>query len=206
MEELEILKYLHVKLKPPKLQKIVQVSWRVPPQGWLKVNMDGAAHSCLGLADCGGVFNTFQDFFRGSFTIPISKAYTFEAELTAAIHTIMPSLMHGRIDTVAPSLEWAIADVANHPEVQKRIQIELDIVLRHAVIKEVLKAPYDGSSPGPSFEHKRRKDRLIRHPGREQDNDKCMVVGQQPNPLEELGRVLTLEIRVGGVPCGSQRQ
>ncbi|PON50720.1 Cytochrome P [Trema orientale] len=122
----------------------------------------------------------------------------------------------------APSLEWAIADVANHPEVQKRIQIELDTVLGpgiqiterdiqkllylQAVIEEVLKARHGGSSPGPSSEHKRRKDRIIRHPSREQDNDKYVVVGQQPDPLEEPGRVSTPEIRGGGVPCGGQRQ
>ncbi|PON44754.1 hypothetical protein PanWU01x14_264430 [Parasponia andersonii] len=43
VEDLDILECLHVHLKPPNAPKFVEVYWRVPPVGWLKVNIDGAA-------------------------------------------------------------------------------------------------------------------------------------------------------------------
>ncbi|PON33776.1 hypothetical protein PanWU01x14_349860 [Parasponia andersonii] len=88
LEELGILKCLNVKLKPSKAPKIVEVFWRVPPVGWLKVNTDGTTYGCLGLAGSGGIFRTSRVSLKGSFAISIGKAYTFEAGLVAVIHAI----------------------------------------------------------------------------------------------------------------------
>ncbi|PON37487.1 Ribonuclease H-like domain containing protein [Trema orientale] len=88
VEDLDILKCLHVQLKPPKAPRIIEVHWRVPPAGWLKVNTDGAAFGSPGLAGCGGVFRTSRGFFKGAFAVPIGKVYAFEAELAVTIHTI----------------------------------------------------------------------------------------------------------------------
>ncbi|PON88596.1 Ribonuclease H-like domain containing protein [Trema orientale] len=88
VEDLDILKCLHVQLKPPRAPRIVEVHWRVPPAGWLKVNTDSAACSNPGLAGCSGVFCTSRGFFKGIFAVSIGKAYVFEAELVAAIHAV----------------------------------------------------------------------------------------------------------------------
>ncbi|PON78161.1 hypothetical protein PanWU01x14_021430 [Parasponia andersonii] len=88
VEDLDILKCLHVQLKPPKAPRIVEVHWQVPPADWLKVNIDGTAFGSLGLVGSSCVFHTSRGFFKGAFAVPIGKAYAFEAELAVAIHAI----------------------------------------------------------------------------------------------------------------------
>ncbi|PON49250.1 Ribonuclease H [Parasponia andersonii] len=88
LKELGILKCLNIKLKPSKAPKIVEVFWQVPLVGWLKINIDGAAYGCPGLAGYGGIFRISRGFFKRGFAISISKAYAFEAELAAVIHAI----------------------------------------------------------------------------------------------------------------------
>ena len=38
-----------------KLSKEVEVGWNQPPDGWIKINRDGAAQGSPGLAGCGGL-------------------------------------------------------------------------------------------------------------------------------------------------------
>ncbi|PON43417.1 Ribonuclease H, partial [Parasponia andersonii] len=88
MEELQILKCLHVQIRPLKAPRVLEVQWRVSLVGWLKVNTDGAAFGCPALAGCGGIFRTSRGFFKGAFAMPLGKGYAFEAELAGAIHAI----------------------------------------------------------------------------------------------------------------------
>ncbi|PON89627.1 Cytochrome P450, E-class, group I [Trema orientale] len=49
------------------------------------------------------------------------------------VRYIVENVNIGGIDTVTRSLEWAIAELANNPEVQKKLQLELDTVLERGL-------------------------------------------------------------------------
>ena len=55
---------------------------------WIKVNTDGAAFACPGLASSRGIFSNCRGFVHGCFVIPITLAFAFEAELFAATQAI----------------------------------------------------------------------------------------------------------------------
>ncbi|KAK2659082.1 hypothetical protein Ddye_005615 [Dipteronia dyeriana] len=87
-EESQILQRLHVSGLPPKAPHILEVNWRPPPLGCLKVNTDGAAFGSPGLAGCAGFFRTCKGFVKGCFAIPLGVCFAFEAELAAADYAI----------------------------------------------------------------------------------------------------------------------
>ena len=74
-----------MKTPPP---RIIEILWKPPPPGWIKVNTNGAAFSCLGLAGSEGIFHNCKGFVHGCFAIPIALAFAFEVELVAAIQAI----------------------------------------------------------------------------------------------------------------------
>lgn len=41
-------------------KKIVEVRWLRPPQGWIKLNFDGAVKGSSGMAGCGGVLRDWK--------------------------------------------------------------------------------------------------------------------------------------------------
>ena len=57
------------------------VSWNLPAQGWIKVNIDGSARGAPGRSGCGGVFRTSRGFVKGCFSVFLGIKYAFEAEL-----------------------------------------------------------------------------------------------------------------------------
>ncbi|KAK3184210.1 hypothetical protein Dsin_031496 [Dipteronia sinensis] len=73
---------------PSKAPRILEVNWRPPPPGCLKVNTDGAAFGSPGLAGCAGVFRTCRGFVKGCFAIPLGVCFAFKVELVAAVHAI----------------------------------------------------------------------------------------------------------------------
>ncbi|KAK2638050.1 hypothetical protein Ddye_025845 [Dipteronia dyeriana] len=80
MDELQTLQRLYVSGRPPKASRILEVNWRPPPPGCLKVNTDGVAFGSPGLTGCAGFFRTCRDF--------VKDCFAFEAELAAAVYTI----------------------------------------------------------------------------------------------------------------------
>ena len=64
------------------------VSWNLPAQGWIKVNIDGSARGAPGRSGCGGVFRTSRGFVKGCFSVFLGIKYAFEAELTGKITVI----------------------------------------------------------------------------------------------------------------------
>ena len=86
--DLIIIKNLNVKVNPPKVPRIIEVCWRGPPPGWIKVNTDGTTFGSPGLAGSIGLFHTYRGFVKGCFAISIDIAYAFEVENVAAIHAI----------------------------------------------------------------------------------------------------------------------
>ena len=88
IDELQILHSLRIVGRPSRAPRIIEVLWKFPSPGWIKVNTDGAAFGSPGLAGSAGVFRNCRGFIRGCFALPIGIAYAFEAELVAAIHAI----------------------------------------------------------------------------------------------------------------------
>ena len=68
--------------------RVIEVCWSPPPPGWIKVNTDGAAFGCPGLAGSGSIFRNCRGFVHGCFAIPIGVDFAFEAELVASIQAI----------------------------------------------------------------------------------------------------------------------
>ena len=88
VDELAILHTLHISCHPSKAPRIIEVLWKPPTLGRIKVNTDDAAFGCLGLAVFGGIFRNCRGFVHGCFVIPIGLAFAFEAKLVATIQAI----------------------------------------------------------------------------------------------------------------------
>nr|KYP56578.1 hypothetical protein KK1_002821 [Cajanus cajan] len=72
----------------PKQQNIIQVDWHLLV-GFIKCNMYGSAHGCLGHAAYGGIFRDHTSAFLGEFSIYIRIKSTLNVKLMVimlAIH------------------------------------------------------------------------------------------------------------------------
>lgn len=67
---------------------MVDVLWRPPPAGTVKVNIHGSVVGSPSAASIGGVFRGLNAAFLGSFVQNIGIATAFTAELTAAMYAI----------------------------------------------------------------------------------------------------------------------
>lgn len=83
--DLHTLRKLGVLGLPWKAPKILYVLWKFLAPNWLKLEIDGKAKGCLGLANGGGVFKNCQGFICGYFMIPLGFLMAFEAELLTTI-------------------------------------------------------------------------------------------------------------------------
>lgn len=86
--ELTILKSLRVTGHPGKALTILQVDWRPPPCGWIKVNTDGAARGTPGHAGGGGIFRDRSGAILGCFAAYYGITCALEAEISAAMFAI----------------------------------------------------------------------------------------------------------------------
>ena len=84
-EDLITLHNLGVKGRPANSPAIIQVRWNFPPQGWTKVNIDGAAKGAPGKAGCGGIFRNCRGFIKGCFSFHLGIRFAFEAEIMGFI-------------------------------------------------------------------------------------------------------------------------
>jgi hypothetical protein len=58
MSEFTILKFFKVNLHRPKAQRILEVIWQPPLNGWIKCNTDGTSLGNPGLSACAGFSKT----------------------------------------------------------------------------------------------------------------------------------------------------
>ena len=88
MEDFIILHKIGVFDNHPAGPNIAQVSWNLPPNSWIKVNIDGSARGTPGHAGCGGIFRTCRGFIKGSFSYYLGINFAFESELMGFILAI----------------------------------------------------------------------------------------------------------------------
>ncbi|XP_019450654.1 PREDICTED: uncharacterized protein LOC109352924 [Lupinus angustifolius] len=74
---------------------ITEVRWLPPPQGWIKVNSDGAAHGHPGHAGGGGIFRDSNEDMLGCFAAYFHIHDSLFAELHAAIMAIQIASLKG---------------------------------------------------------------------------------------------------------------
>ena len=81
MQDFVVLKEFSTTRHPYKFFDPKPVIWSTPRPGWVKVNIDGASLSPLGLASNAGIFKDSQGVFLGTFSHNIGVANAFRAEL-----------------------------------------------------------------------------------------------------------------------------
>ncbi|KAK4272285.1 hypothetical protein QN277_020866 [Acacia crassicarpa] len=59
---------------------VQQVSWRCPPLGWTKLNVDGSASSATHIARCGGVLRDVAGNWLAGFSVSLGCCDPYEAE------------------------------------------------------------------------------------------------------------------------------
>lgn len=94
ISDLAIFCKIGVQGVPLKAPKIIPVHWTSPSPGWIKVNIDGAANGCPGLASCGGIFRSHCGFFKRGFTSPLRITYAFEFELMVVIKVVDYAILY----------------------------------------------------------------------------------------------------------------
>lgn len=87
-DDLTRLHMLHIYGTPRKALRIIQVDWRPPHLGLIKVNTDTSWQGQLGVSACGGIFKNFQGFVVGCFSQNLGRGFAFEAEIIAAMLAI----------------------------------------------------------------------------------------------------------------------
>ena len=81
IDELLALQRLRVDGHPAKALRVLEVIWRPPPPGWLKVNTEEATSEGPGLAGCASIFCTCRGFVKSFFAIPLDVYFVFGAKL-----------------------------------------------------------------------------------------------------------------------------
>ncbi|KAK3200069.1 hypothetical protein Dsin_023484 [Dipteronia sinensis] len=79
---------LQVRPRLSRAPRIIEIYWRPPPLGWIKVNKDGACLGSPGPSSCCGVFRNHRGFVKGCFASPLGIMHAFEAELSVVIKAI----------------------------------------------------------------------------------------------------------------------
>lgn len=64
------------------------IRWNTPPNGWIKVNFDGAAKGNSGRARCGGVLRDHVGNVIYAITVPIGHSNSHISEATTSLYTI----------------------------------------------------------------------------------------------------------------------
>ncbi|CAA0835770.1 Polynucleotidyl transferase- ribonuclease H-like superfamily protein [Striga hermonthica] len=88
VDELLILRRLHVKGRPRPDRRFIPVLWSPPVVGWLKVNTDGSSLAAPGESVSAGIFRDSGGRVIGCFSIDVGILFAYEAELLAAITAV----------------------------------------------------------------------------------------------------------------------
>lgn len=72
----------------PKMPCVITVHWYFPEPTWIKINTNGAALDCLGVAEGGGIFYNCRGYVKGCFTVSFGEFYVFEVEMLTVMHAL----------------------------------------------------------------------------------------------------------------------
>ena len=78
----------------PRAPKLIQVFWRPPEIGWVKVNTDGSFHNHLS-AGYGGIFRNNEALFLGAFANKVTVPSALDAEVFAVIEAVNIAMTKG---------------------------------------------------------------------------------------------------------------
>ena len=92
LADILILKTFKIHSSVSRAPKIIEMEWKRPNIGWIKVNMDEAANGSPGIAGCGGIFRTYRGFCKGCFAKPLRVLYAFEVKLWGVITAVKYSI------------------------------------------------------------------------------------------------------------------
>ncbi|CAL1356848.1 unnamed protein product [Linum trigynum] len=84
---------LQINSKPERMDQMV--GWVAPPNGWMKLNSDGAAQGINGLATAGGVLRDKNDNWKGGFCCKIGTGSAILAELWGIHQGLILARNHG---------------------------------------------------------------------------------------------------------------
>ena len=117
-DDLLILHNIGVPGKYPSSPSFIEVSWNLPPPGWLKVNIDGSSKGAPGVFGCGGIFKNCRGFVKGCFAIHLGICFAFEAEIMGFIIAIEIAhkfnWLNLWVDTDSTFVSWLFQSNASH--------------------------------------------------------------------------------------------
>lgn len=85
LANLLILKTFKLSKRVSRAPRIIEIQWKSPTVGWIKVNTDGSANGSPSIVGCGGIFLTYIGFCKGCFAKPLRIIYAFGVELWGVI-------------------------------------------------------------------------------------------------------------------------
>ncbi|XVE56320.1 hypothetical protein DITRI_Ditri04bG0000200 [Diplodiscus trichospermus] len=88
LQEFLTLRKFKVMVRPPKAPEVIEVGWRKPLSGWLKVNTNDAALASPRPAGAVGVFKNCFGNVIGYYTLPLGIALAFYEELATIVNAI----------------------------------------------------------------------------------------------------------------------
>lgn len=62
--DLMIFKHFKIANRLGRALAFIEVQWKAPSTGWIKINMDGVAKESPGMAGRGGIFRTYRGFCK----------------------------------------------------------------------------------------------------------------------------------------------
>jgi ribonuclease HI len=71
------LRHLHI----PQQKETIYIGWRRPPEGWIKLNSDGACKGNNGISGCGGLFRNSDGRWIKGYAKKIGSCDAFHAEM-----------------------------------------------------------------------------------------------------------------------------
>ncbi|XP_019430144.1 PREDICTED: uncharacterized protein LOC109337590, partial [Lupinus angustifolius] len=83
-----IIRSLKVQVNYRKSPRILEVNWKLPPFGRVKINTDGAARGHPGHAGGGGIFRDHNGLFMGAFSTYFGIHDALYAEISSAFLAI----------------------------------------------------------------------------------------------------------------------
>lgn len=98
---------------PTTSTSIQHVRWLFPPEGWFKVNTDGASKGNSGMVGCGGVLRDDQGRWVSGFDMNIGYCSAFRAELWGILKGVELAWNNGIRRLVVESYSASIISLLN---------------------------------------------------------------------------------------------
>ena len=130
---------------------------------------------------------------------------------------IVENINVAAIETTLWSMEWAIAELVNHPTIQSKIRDEISKVLKGEPVTESnltshcerdIETSHTNSSSGAPHESGRSKARRAHYSKRVKGGGECLVACQRPIMVEESRRVQARKVLGRGMcnRCSCRRK